>query len=123
VYPATFSDGGNTDATPACKGALGANGRPPEGTRFFLDMSDADVNATSNAPYVKVVLRTLDREHYGGTITDTNWSGAPGLAFGFLREGWSALARERPLFTRDLPITTNGIDLATKLRFCTNGTC
>ncbi len=123
VYPATFSDGGNTDATPACKGALGANGRPPEGTRFFLDLSDADVNATSNAPYVKVVLRTLDREHFGGTITDTNWSGAPGLAFNFLRDGWSALASERPIFTRDLPITTNGIDLAKTLRFCTNGTC
>jgi hypothetical protein len=123
VYPATFSDGGNTDATAACKGALGANGRPPEGTRFFLDLSDADVNATSNAPYVKVVLRTLDREHFGGTITDTNWSGSPGLAFGFLRDGWSALANERPLFARDLPITTNGIDLAKTLRFCTNGTC
>jgi hypothetical protein len=123
VYPATFSDGGNTDATPACRGALGPHGRPPEGTRFFLDLSDADVNATSNAPYVKVVLRTLDREHFGGTITDTNWPGAPGLAFGYVRDGWSALARERPWFQRGLPITTNGIDLAKKQRFCMNGTC
>ncbi len=123
VYPATSSDGGNTDATPACRGALGPNGRPPEGTRFFLDLSDADVNATSNAPYVKVVLRTLDREHFGGTITDTNWSGAPGLAFGFVRDGWSALANDRPWFQRGLPITTNGIDLTKSLRFCTNGTC
>jgi hypothetical protein len=123
VYPATYSDGANTNATPACKGALGPNGRPPEGSRYFLDLSDAEVNATPNAPYVKVILRTLDREHYGGTITDTNWSGAPGLALQFIRDGWSAITSERPLFARGLPITTTGIDLTKTLRFCDNGTC
>ncbi|MBD5604703.1 MAG: hypothetical protein IAI48_06375 [Candidatus Eremiobacteraeota bacterium] len=125
VYPATFSDGSNTDKTPACRDGLGANGRPPEGVRYFLDVSDAEVDATANAPYVKALLRTLDREHFGGTLTDTNWSGAPGLAFGFLRgDDWSALAREAGVSAAGgLPMTTNGIDLAKKLRFCTNGTC
>ena len=125
VYPASFSDGANTDNTPACHDGTKPNGRPPEGTRYFLDMSDADVNATSNPPYAKVILRTLDREHFGGTITDTNWAGAPGLSFAFLRDGWAAYANLGLPATGSvpLPITSNGIDLASKLRFCANGTC
>jgi hypothetical protein len=125
VYPAAFSDGANTDATPACRDHLGPGGRPPEGVRFFLDLSDAEIDATHDAPYVKALLRTLDREHYGGTVTDTNWSGAPGFAFVILRAGWPTLVRAAGLAagTTSLRITTDGIDFAEKLRFCTNGTC
>ena len=125
VFPADFSDGANTDRTPACRGHLGANGRPPEGVRYFLDLSDATIDATHNPPYAKVILRTLDREHFGGTVTDTNWSGAPGPAFQFLRDGWAPIVRAAglPPGTRGLPMTADGIDLVRDLRFCTNGTC
>ncbi len=125
VYPAAASDGRNTDGYAACAGRTYPGGRPPEGSRYFLDLSDAQIDATPNAAYVKVVLRTLDREHYGGTITDTNWSGAPGLAFASMRGGWSAIAHAANVFGDHvtLPMTTNGIDLGSALKFCTNGTC
>ncbi len=126
VFPATYSDGDTSNDTPACAGHLGKNGRPPEGVRYFLDVSDAEVNATSNAGWVKVLLRTLDREHFGGTITDTNWSGAIGPAFAALRSAWwDPILAETPrrLFTHGLPVTSDGIDLIEKLKFCTNGTC
>jgi hypothetical protein len=124
VYPATSSDGSNTNSTPACAGHTGAGQRPPEGTRWYLPYTDAQINATANAPYVKVILRTVDVQHYGGTITDTNWTGAPGLSPQSGQGDFSKQEAEAgltgPNFT--LPITTNGIDL-TKTVFCTNGTC
>jgi len=125
VFPATYSDGDNSNDAPACAGHLGKDGRPPEGVRYFLDLSDAEVNATSNASWVKVLLRTLDREHFGGTITDTNWSGARGPAFAALRGGWEPILAETPRspFAHGLPVTSDGIDLLKKLKFCTNGTC
>jgi hypothetical protein len=126
VYPASFSDGFDTDRTPACRDHLGPNGRPPEGVRYFLDVSDAAIDATANAAYDKVILRTLDREHFGGTITDTNWAGAPGPALVSLRDGWRPIFDEAeisPDSTGGLPITTDGIDLPSVFKFCTNGTC
>ncbi|MBD5634502.1 MAG: hypothetical protein IAI49_08500 [Candidatus Eremiobacteraeota bacterium] len=125
VYPADYSDGVNTDRTPACRDHLARNGRPPEGVRYFLDVSDAEIDATANKPYDKFILRTLDREHFGGTVTDTNWSGAPGPALQFLRDGWAPVFREAgvPVEAHGLPVTTLGIDLSKKLKFCTNGTC
>jgi len=127
VYPATASDGGNTDGFPACAGRTAPGMRPPEGVRFFLDLGDAQIDATTNAPYVKVILRTLDREHFGGVITDTNWYGATGLAFQFMRGGWTTIARSEAGVTGNgdatLPITTDGIDVRSALTFCSNGTC
>lgn len=125
VYPATGSDGANTNATPACHDHLGRDGRPPEGVRWFLDLSDAEIDATANAPYDKVILRTLDREHYGGTVTDTNWAGAPGPVLVTLRDGWEPLYREVGAApgSRGVPVTTLGFDLTQKMKFCTNGTC
>jgi hypothetical protein len=125
VYPANFSDGANTDATPACRGHLGRDGRPPEGVRYFLNVSDAEIDATSNLPYDKAILRTLDREHFGGTVTDTNWQGAPGPALQFLRDGWAPIFREAGVlpWVHRLPITFAGIDLPHALTFCSNGTC
>jgi len=126
VYPATSSDGANTNATPACSGKTRAGGRPPEGTRWFLNVSDADVDAMPYAPYVKVVLRTLDRQHYGGLIVDTNWSGAPGFSVEYHRGNYSFAAAETSLaygIDVSLPIATPGLDLAKLVAFCTNGTC
>ncbi len=125
VFPADYSDGANTDGTPACRDHLARNGRPPEGVRYFLDVSDAQIDATPNPAYAKAILRTLDREHFGGTVTDTNWSGAPGPALQALRDGWAPIAREAglPPGAHGLPLAAAGIDLARDLKFCSNGTC
>lgn len=126
VYPAVGSDGSNTNGSSACSGYTGSGQRPPEGTRAYLDKSDADIDATNNAPYVKAILRTMDRDHLGMTVTDTNWSGAPGLAPQYRKGDWSFARSEAGLSlsgTVSLPITTNGIDLSTAVRFCSNGTC
>lgn len=126
VWPATASDGSNTDTTPACFGHTGSGQRPPEGTRVYLDKNDAEINMTNNAPYVKTILRTMDRDHLGMTITDTNWAGGPGLAPQYRRGDWAFAEVEAGLPTSGtvlLPITTNGIDLRSDVKFCSNGTC
>jgi len=126
-YPATGSDGTNTNSTPACAGHLGTRARPPEGVRWFLAMHDADVNATDNVPFVKVLLRTMDEDHFGGTITDSNWSGtSAGLQLLFHRGNYAFAAAEEGIYYGTdvgIPMTSRGIDLATAVRFCTNGTC
>jgi hypothetical protein len=126
VYPANASDGSNTNGSSACAGHTATGQRPPEGTRWYLNMTDDQVNATNNAPYVKVILRTMDRQHYGGVIVDTNWSGAPGLSIDYHRGDYSFAANEAGIgISTDMhiPITTNGIDLQSDIRFCSNGTC
>jgi len=127
VYPATASDGDNSNSAPACAGHTGAGQRPPEGTRWFLALHDSDINATNNAPYVKVLLRTMDEDHFGGTITDTNWSGSnAGLLPQFNRGDYSFAAAEAGIsYGTDvlLPITTNGINLSSAVQYCSNGTC
>ena len=127
VYPAKASDGSNSDGAPACSGHTGPGQRPPEGTRWFLALHDADINATNNAPYVKVLLRTLDEDHYGATIVDTNWNYAPeGYQLQFNRGNYAFAAAEAGIpYGADvgLPITTNGINLSTAVKFCSNGTC
>ncbi len=124
VFPATSSDGSNTNSSSACAGHTAAGQRPPEGTRWFLPYTDEQIDATSNLPYVKAILRTMDEQHYGGLVTDTNWWGAPGLAVQYAQGDYSKQEAEvgakGTSFT--LPITTNGVDL-TKIVFCTNGTC
>lgn len=125
VYPATASDGQNTNYSSACAGHIGSGGRPPEGTRWFLSETDAQIDATNNLPYVKAILRTMDREHMGGVITDTNWSGAPGLSPAFRHQPFAQAKSEAGVFglSYQLPITTNGINLQTDVIFCSNGTC
>ncbi len=126
VYPATASDGANTNDSPPCVGSTGPAARPPEGTRWFLNKSDDDINATRNLPYVKVLLRTMDREHYGGMITDTNWAGAPGLSPAAKRGDWSFTVQELGQSSSDdraVPITVDGITLENDVEFCSNGTC
>jgi hypothetical protein len=127
VYPATGSDGATSNGSPPCIGHTGPGQRPPEGTRWFLAMHDSDVNATNNDAYVKVILRTMDEDHYGGVVTDTNWGEAPeGLMIPFSRGNFAFAAAEAGIYYGTdvfLPISSNGIDLATAVKFCSNGTC
>jgi len=126
VYPATASDGKNTDVTPACARHLTRGQRPPEGTRLFLDRSDAQVDALPLKPYVKAWLRTLDREHFGATIVDTNWPGAPGISAAYRRDDFSAQAREAGVPSSALaqiPIELDSMRLAREIRFCASGDC
>ncbi len=126
VYPASASDGANTNGSAACAGHTGSKGRPPEGTRVYLDMSDDQVDAMNLPAYAKAWWRTLDREHQGGLIADTNWAGAPGLSPAFGREDFSQQAREagvNPVPFAQVPIAPGTIDLARDIKFCSNGTC
>jgi hypothetical protein len=126
VYPAVSSDGSNTNTSSACSGHTGTNGRPPEGTRVYLDMSDAQVDAMNLPAYAKAWWRTLDREHEGGFIADTNWSGAPGLSPAFQRDDFSQQAREAgvdPVPYAQVPIGLGTINMAQNIKFCSSGTC
>jgi hypothetical protein len=126
VYPATQSDGADTNATSACAGSTAAGGRPPEGTRWFINATDATIDALSIPAYAKVILRTADVQHYGGVIVGTNWSGAPGLSIAVHRGNYNFMATEAgiPITTDiDIPLYSNGLNLATAVEFCTNGTC
>jgi hypothetical protein len=126
VYPATQSDGADTDATPACAGSTAAGGRPPEGTRWFINATDATIDALGIPPYAKVILRTADVQHYGGVLVGTNWSGGPGLSISAHRGNYDFMATEAGYaITTDIniPIYSTGLNLATAVEFCTNGTC
>ena len=126
VYPATSSDGANTNGSAACAGNTGAGQRPPEGTRWFLNKSDADIDSANYPPYVAVILRTMDRQHYGGVIVDTNWSGAPGLSPEYHRGNFQFAATQAGIgYAKDqsIPVTTTGLNLANDIVYCTNGTC
>jgi hypothetical protein len=126
VAPASASDGANTNGTAACAKFLGAHQRPPEGTRVYLAMSDREVDALSLPAYDKAFLRTLDREHYGGIVTDTNWSGAQGLSPAFRRDDFGAEAKEAgvvPAPFAQIPLELGSIDLGRDMRFCASGDC
>lgn len=112
VAPATFSDGKNTTDEIPCRGAVTL---PPEGIRFFLDRTDEQIDATDAPAWFKVVLRTMDREHYGGQVVDTGWGGGSGVNVQAMREGWSAATQE--------PIPRDVLELARFVKFCSNGTC
>jgi hypothetical protein len=60
-------------------GCLAQNEAPAEGSRIFLAMHDAQVNALSVPPLSKVLLRTLDEDHYGAILIDTGANGYNGL--------------------------------------------
>jgi hypothetical protein len=124
VAPAVSSDGANTNTSTACIGFTGAGQRPPEGTRFYIPMTDAQINATNNLPYVRAILRTLDEQHMGGIIVDTNWAGAPGIAVQYRMDSFAPQAAEAGITgtSFSLPITNNGVDLTT-IVFCANGSC
>jgi len=112
VAPATYSDGKNTTDEVPCRGAATL---PPEGVRFFLDRTDDQIDATDAPAWFKVVLRTLDREHYGGQVVDTGWGGGAGIQLQTMREGWTSATRE--------PIPQDILALAKDVEFCGNGSC
>ncbi len=131
VYPATSSDGDNADQGCANSGAgYGVSGQgPPEGTRWFLALHDAQVNTISGIkPFQAVILRTLDEDHYGGTITDTNWNGSSWAFFPqFNRGNYSFAAAEAGVSYNQqdvtIPLVPQGFNVQPYVRFCSNGTC
>lgn len=126
VYPADASDGSTSNGYSACAGHTGANARPPEGTRVFLDMSDDQVNAMNLPAYNRAWWRTMDREHEGGFINDTTWSGGPGFSASYQRDDFSAQARQagvNPVPYANIPINLGSIDMKNDIKFCANGTC
>jgi hypothetical protein len=66
VAPFTGSDG-------HCSGGA------PQGERAYLALHDSDINATSLSAIAKALLRTVDEDHYGMIVTDTN-GGASGFS-------------------------------------------
>jgi hypothetical protein len=126
VYPAVYSDGFDTDATPACAGNTGTGRRPPEGTRWYLNVTDEQIDALNVPLYAKVILRTADKQHYGGIIVNTQYPGAPGLSMNFHRGDYTFMASEAGVkyaANESIPIATTGLNLAKSVVFCTNGTC
>ena len=126
VFPATASDGANSNSYAACSANLGPHRRPPQGTRVFLDRSDREIDALDLPDYNKAWLRTLDREHYGGIITDTNWEGAPGLSPAFQRDDFAVEAKAagiEPSPFAQVPIKLGSLDLNRDMRFCATGDC
>lgn len=59
VFPSSYFDGYETATTPG----------PPNGARFWSDVTDSQVAATSWPPAVKAIMRTY--HHYGGIVFDT----------------------------------------------------
>jgi hypothetical protein len=124
VAPATRTDGSKA-------------GCPPEGSRLYLAMHDAEVDATSVSAIEKAILRTLDEDHYGMFITDTNGGqdgfmlqvesdltytsfGLPGpLATQLIpearNEGMDGVNPYKNVYYLQLPM--KGVDLAGKLKF------
>jgi hypothetical protein len=60
-------------------GCLGQGQAPAEGSRIFLALHDAAVNALNVPALSKVLLRTLDEDHYGAIMVDTGGNGYSGL--------------------------------------------
>ena len=118
VAPATYSDGTNTNEYTACAGHTGSGDRPPEGTRWFLNYSDEQINAMDFKPYEAALLRTLDKEHYGGIITDTTWSGGQGLNIQWAYGDYSPASGGV-----DLSFPLGSIVLSRDIVFCSSGTC
>lgn len=127
VYPAKYSDGDNTNTTPLCKNFLKTGMRPPEGTRWFLALHDADINSKKFVPWIKVVLRTLDEDHMGGSVVDSAWAFGGGMAPDYQRGDWSFAAYEMGIDPKladyQLPFNVDGLNFAKNARFCTNGFC
>jgi hypothetical protein len=123
VSPATNTDGHTS-------------GCPPQGARAYLALHDADVNASGATALMKAILRTLDEDHYGLIITDTD-GGQSG--FQLQRENdttYTAFGQAGPFATQIvpiaqsegyamnvsnneyyLPLTATGINLANSMKF------
>jgi hypothetical protein len=125
VAPFLTSDG----STPGC---------PPEGARVYLAMHDSDVNASGVSGILQAILRTIDEDHYGMFVTDTNGGedgfsltmesdltyttfGLPGPAVTDLvplAQSEGVPGSSQPFQSEYyLQLPLNGLDLASKLKF------
>jgi len=78
-------------------------GHAPEGSRLYLAMHDADVDALGVAPIVAVILRTLDEDHYGAFLIDTGGR-QPGMQLAAQSDTtYTAWGLPGPLMTQYLP--------------------
>jgi hypothetical protein len=81
-YGATVGTGTSSYVYPANNGGsicpAGETNAPPLGTRFMLDMSEAQIQALAVPTWKKAILTALAQ--YGGYVGDT---GGPGFAFMF----------------------------------------
>jgi hypothetical protein len=93
--PAPFLSGGDGK----CPGAQ------VEGSRLYLAMHDADVNALGLPALTSVLLRTLDEDHYGAFVTDSGGGPAPGLGQFQVEsdETYAAWGLPSPWLTQFLP--------------------
>jgi hypothetical protein len=77
-----------------------AVGQIHEGKRVFLNGSlatDDLVNATSADPVSKIIMRTMDSQHYGAFIRDSAWSGGSGLQLQWLSaQAWTEFGMPDP---------------------------
>jgi hypothetical protein len=48
------------------------DGYAPEGSRLYLAMHDADINALGLPAITSVMLRTMDEDHFGAIVVDTD---------------------------------------------------
>ncbi|ADB53300.1 hypothetical protein [Conexibacter woesei] len=80
VAPDANRRGGNGSSIyPAFKGdAVSAGVRAPMGARFFLDMTETEIDATGAPAWERAIAKAMSR--YGGYFGDT---GGPGFAFSF----------------------------------------
>ena len=99
---------------------------PQEGSRVFLDMSDAEIDALGAPPWKKAIFRAL--AHFGAFVGDTGgspWgveieSGSTYTSVG-LRDPWDAWGRRQggaggPDGTTLVPINDAGVDWRSRLR-------
>jgi hypothetical protein len=125
ISPFTASDG----TTAGC---------PPEGARAYLAMHDSDVNATSASNIVKVLMRTMDEDHYGMFITDIDGGESGFSLVGESDLSYTTFGLPGPFVTNVVPeavtegllgssapfnnvfyiqLSTTGIDLSSKIKF------
>ncbi|MBD5606972.1 MAG: hypothetical protein IAI48_18075 [Candidatus Eremiobacteraeota bacterium] len=90
-YPATASDA-------QCGGGQGTSStRIAEGTRGCLNMTDAEINATSYRDDEKVVYRTMDCAHYGVFDRDSAYDEGPGISIQYQGgEAYAAFSQTDP---------------------------
>jgi hypothetical protein len=127
----------NGSVAPMISGDGHKAGCAPEGSRVYLAMHDGEVDAGAQSPIEKAILRTIDEDHYGMIITDTNGGedgfsiqaesdltytafGKPGPLVNELipeatKEGMGGTAPWNNTYYLQLPMT--GIDFTNELKF------
>lgn len=85
-------------------GTCPSSTHPYEGNRLYLAMHDSDVNALSGvSKIVKVILRTLDEDHYGGYLTNAGGTQAGIQMYGISDNSYLSWGAPDPWTTEFLP--------------------